>query len=130
MRKVPVCVIAAVFAVGGCGGSTDTAPASDVASKFVSALAADDSATACSLLAPQAVRRITALRPEGCAQALPTLGLPADRPDAVEVWSDTAQIRTRGDTLFLREFAEGWRVVGAGCVPHGDEPYECKVDGT
>jgi hypothetical protein len=130
VRRFPVCVVAAVFAVGGCGGSSDTVPASDAAGKFVSALAVNNSATACSLLAPQAVRRIVVLRPEGCPEALPTLGLPADRPDKVEVWSDTAQIKTKGDTLFLRKFPEGWRIVGAGCVPHGEEPYECKVDGT
>lgn len=123
---VPVCAVAAAFVVSGCGASSERDPVQDVATRFVTAVARSDAATACSLIAPRAVRRMK----DKCAQVLPTFGLPSDRPDSIQVWGDTAQARTSGDTLFLRRFADGWRIVAAGCVPHGEDPYECEVDGT
>ncbi|GAB3896824.1 hypothetical protein GCM10029964_078780 [Kibdelosporangium lantanae] len=110
-------LLAALVLLGGCGSSTQTGPAQDLANRFEAALAAHDGHTACALLAAQAVRRINDLRPEGCAAVLPTLGLPAGRPTSVQVWGDTAQATADHDTLFLRRLPEGWRVIGAGCTP-------------
>jgi hypothetical protein len=122
--------VAAAGLLTGCGGSAETGPALDVASEFVSAVARSDGSAACALLAPEAVRRVDELRPEGCARALPALALPADPPGEVQVWSDTGQVRTAGDTLFLREFGDRWLIIGAGCSPRDERPYRCKVDGT
>lgn len=103
----------------------------DTADRFVTALARDDGRVACALLAREAVRHIDDLRPEGCDQALSTLRLPTDRPTAVSRWDETAQARSGHDTLFLRKFHEGWRIIGAGCAPSSDSgPYRCKVDGS
>lgn len=120
----------AVLLLAGCGNSSEVGAVQDVAARFESAVAARDSSTACALLAPEAVRRVNSLRQEGCAQALPTLPVPASTPTGTQVWGDTAQVRTSGDTLFLRRFPDGWRVIGAGCRPRGEQPYECTVDGT
>ena len=98
----------------------------DVAARFVAAVAQSDTVAACALVAPRAVRRMK----DQCGQVLPTFRLPTDRPDSIQVWGDTAQARTSGDTLFLRRFAQGWRIVAAGCVSRGEEPYECELDGT
>jgi hypothetical protein len=122
--------VAAVALLAGCGGAPESAVVQDVAAKFESAVAGRDGLAACSLLAPEAVRRVTDLRPEGCAQALPALALPTSPPGEAEVWGDTAQVRTAADTLFLRRFADGWRIIGAGCRPRGERPYQCTVDGT
>jgi hypothetical protein len=129
--RIPlVCLAAALTVLGGCGSSAQAQPVLDVAARFESALAANDSQTACSLLAGAAVRRINDLRPEGCAAALPALGLPTGSPASVQIWGDTAQARSGQDTLFLRRLPEGWRITGAGCTPHGEAPYQCKADGT
>ncbi|MEV4313920.1 hypothetical protein [Actinocrispum sp. NPDC049592] len=120
----------AVALLGGCGSSTQTQDALGVAKRFEAALADGDAQTACGLLAGAAVRRINDLRPEGCASALPTLGLPAEAPADVRVWGDTAQAKSGHDTLFLRRLPEGWRIIGAGCTPNGEAPYKCKADGT
>jgi hypothetical protein len=125
-----VCLATAIPVLGGCGSSAQSQPVLDVAIRFESALAAGDSQTACSLLAGAAVRRINDLRPEGCAAALSTLGLAAGPPTSMQVWGDTAQAKTDHDTLFLRQLPEGWRIIGAGCTPHGKAPYQCKADGT
>jgi hypothetical protein len=125
-----VCLAAAITLLGGCGSSAQERPVLDVATRFESALAGNDSATACSLLAGAAVRRINDLRPEGCAAALAALGLPVGPPASVQIWGDTALAKSAHDTLFLRRLPEGWRVIGAGCTPHGEAPYQCKADGT
>jgi hypothetical protein len=130
VRYPLVGVFAALAVVGGCGSSNQTGAALDLATRFESALAANDGHTACALLARQAVRRIDDLRPEGCPSVLPTLGLPTGRPTGVQVWGDTAEATSDHDTLFLRRLPEGWRVIGAGCTPNGDAPYQCKADGT
>jgi hypothetical protein len=56
------------------------------------------------------------------------------RPDPggveqVEIWSDAAQVRLTGDTLFLLRFPDGWRVSAAACRPQGEAPYQCEVQG-
>ncbi|MFC0111257.1 hypothetical protein [Kibdelosporangium aridum] len=130
MRIVRVCVPAVALLLTGCSGSAETTVVQQTASRFVDALAHNDSSVACSLLAQQAVRRIDDLRPEGCEKTLPTLSIPVDRPKDVSTWGDTAQARSDRDTLFLRKFADGWRILGAGCTPQGEGPYRCKVDGT
>ena len=119
-----------VLLATGCSGSPENETVQDVTSRFESALADHDGSAACSLLAAGAVRRVQDLRPEGCAQALPTLALPASPPGSTQVWGDTAQVRTTADTVFLRRFPDGWRIIGAGCTPRDEQPYQCKVDGT
>ncbi len=128
VRFTLVCLTIALL--GGCGSSAQSQDALGAARRFESALATGDAQTACALLAGAAVRRINDLRPEGCASALPTLGLPAEPPADVQVWGDTAQAKSGHDTLFLRRLPEGWRVIGAGCTPNGEAPYKCKADGT
>ncbi|WP_211256750.1 hypothetical protein [Allokutzneria albata] len=100
------------------------------ADAFVAAIAKGDARAACDLLTPKTLRRMEALRPEGCPAALGTLKLPSAAVRDVEVWGDAAQVRTGGDTLFLREFEQGWRISGAGCTPRGDQPYDCVLEGS
>nr|WP_042181407.1 hypothetical protein [Kibdelosporangium sp. MJ126-NF4] len=126
-----VCAASTLALLAGCGGSRETDPVLDAAARFESAVASHDGVAACSLLAPEAVRRVNDLRPEGCAQAVPKLSLPTSPLGGqVQVWGDTAQVRAPADTLFLRRFPEGWRIIGAGCRSRGERPYECTVDGT
>ncbi|GAB7039301.1 MULTISPECIES: hypothetical protein [Catenuloplanes] len=99
------------LALAGCATATDRAgAASDVATRFLAA-AATDPAAACALLAPE-----TAASLDGaCADALAAEDLPA--PGAVRrsrVYVDQAQVVLDTDTVFLAEFAGGWRVVAAG----------------
>jgi hypothetical protein len=122
--------VAMLLLATGCNGSAEIGPVQDVTARFESALTDNDGPAACALLAAEAVRRLHDLRPEGCAQALPTLALPASPPSSTQVWGDTAQVQTTTDTVFLRRFPDGWRIIGAGCTPRDERPYQCKVDGT
>ena len=126
--RVVIAVAAAVVA-SGCA-STETDSVRSAASAFVGAIAKGDAKAACALLTPKTLRRMEALRPEGCPTALGTLRLPSSAVREVEVWGDAAQVRTGGDTLFLREFEHGWRISGAGCTPRDDQPYDCVLEGS
>jgi hypothetical protein len=73
-------------------------------------------------------RRDTESFGRDCASQLATLPDPG-AAQQIEVWGDTAQARLAGDTLFLLQFPDGWRVSAAGCTPQGDAPYDCEVQG-
>jgi len=116
--------------VSGCGGGAGSAQAADVARSFYAAVAADDGATACDLLAPQTLRELEESAQAPCRTAI----LEEDIPDAGEVvklerYGNQAQARFRGDTAFLAEFEQGWRIVAVSCRPRADQPYDCGVEG-
>ncbi|HLU75835.1 MAG TPA: hypothetical protein VKZ82_26905 [Nonomuraea sp.] len=110
------------------GCAADTAGAARAAERFTAALAAGQAEVACGLLARKTAEKLPGPG-QSCAAALRELRLRAGGPvTEVSVWGDEAQVRLEGDTLFLRHFGDGWRVVAAGCVPVRDLPYECEVE--
>jgi hypothetical protein len=45
----------------------------------------------------------------------------------VRVYADAAEVQlSGGDTVFLSDTREGWRVDAVGCRPRGDGPYDCE----
>jgi hypothetical protein len=118
-----VLVLATGCAQPGTGAVTRTANA------WLAAARAKDAAAECRLLTPAAAES-AASGDETCTQAVGDLDLPGDGPvEAVQVWSDRAQVKTGTDTLFLTKLSGSWRVSGAGCQLQGDEPYDCDVEG-
>jgi len=119
---------AAVVALGAAGCNAAGEPTvTATATTFAGALSRHDGAGACALLTDDA-RRSTESFDRDCASQLATLPDPG-AVQQVEVWGDTAQVHLTGDTVFLLEFPDGWRVSAAGCTPQGDAPYDCEVQG-
>ena len=113
----------------GCGAAPGTDAVTRAADQWLAAARAKDAAAMCRLLTPAAAESI-ASGDETCQQAVGDLDLPGAGPvETVQVWSDRAEVRTGGDTLFLTKVSAGWRVSGAGCTFQGDEPYDCDVEG-
>jgi hypothetical protein len=55
------------------------------------------------------------------------LSLHGGRPAAVRVYADAAEVALAGgDTVFLGDTTEGWRVEALGCRPNGKGPYQCE----
>ncbi|GHE56522.1 hypothetical protein [Streptomyces vinaceus] len=48
---------------------------------------------------------------------------------ATQVYGRQALLRMARDTLFLSQFNDGWKIVGAGCEPQADMPYRCSLKG-
>ncbi|WP_235735508.1 hypothetical protein [Nocardioides alcanivorans] len=122
-------LLAGALLVGGCG----TGHEDDVrhrAGAFETAVAASDWERACDQLAPGTRDELAQDAGGSCAKALADEQLdPPGRPGSVQVFGGTAQVRYAADTLFLSRFADGWRVVAAGCTAQRPRPYDCRVEG-
>jgi hypothetical protein len=117
-----------VLATGVAGCSAAAQPAVEtVVGQFASAVARHDGEAACALLTDDA-RRDAETFGRTCAAQLAGLPDPG-AVEQVEVWSDAAQVRLAGDTVFLLRFPDGWRVSAAACTPQEEAPYRCEVRG-
>ncbi|GAA1520419.1 hypothetical protein [Kribbella lupini] len=129
MRKATVVVSTVLLTATACGSGTPDA-SSTVAERFYQAIQAKDGGTACSLLAPKTAQEVEESGQASCDTAI----LDEDIPDGGTVtdlhqYGGQAQVRLRGDTAFLAEFDDGWKIVAAACTPQGEQPYDCKLKG-
>ena len=113
----------------GCGSEQDEA-VRERAGAFQDAVAARDWAQACALLVPETRSEVEAAAKRPCADALAAEELLAPGAlDRVDVFGGMAKVGYRGETLFLARFADGWRLLAAGCTPQAPKPYDCTVHG-
>ncbi|GGR55435.1 hypothetical protein J2S40_002523 [Nocardioides luteus] len=113
----------------GCGSGQDEA-VRESAADFNAAVSAKDWARACDLLAPETRGEVESAAKSPCTSALAEEDLPAPGAlEQVDVFGTTAEVRYRGDTLFMTEFADGWHLLAAGCTPQPPKPYDCSVHG-
>jgi ketosteroid isomerase-like protein len=125
----PAALLVAAGLTAGCGAQPGQDAVTGAANQWLAAARTKDAAALCRLLTPAAAES-AATGNETCQQAVGQLTLPGDGPvRAVQVWSDQAQVRTGGDTLFLTRLSDGWRVNAAGCKEQDDKPYDCDVEG-
>ncbi|WP_240981740.1 MULTISPECIES: hypothetical protein [unclassified Streptomyces] len=123
VRAAGVLLIAGVLS--GCGASAAREDGASAAGRgFAAALAAGDHRAACALLAPETRDAVEEDAKGPCGPALRELGLPpSGAARGVDVYGRDALLRMTGDTLFLSQFDDGWKVTAAGCVPRStDEP--------
>ena len=101
-----------------------------VARRFHGALADNEPAVACELLAPGTRRELEQSSETSCPQALADAGLPhAATATTVDVYGSNARVVLDGDTLFLARFGTEWKVTAAGCKARPGLPYDCDVKG-
>lgn len=120
--------VAVLLVLAGCGASDD--PVADRVQHFHQALAKDDGGGACADLAEETRTTLERQESKPCAEAIASQQLPQGRGNGeVVVYGSMAQVRYDDETVFLSRFAEGWRVVAAGCKPtSGDQPHECALE--
>jgi ketosteroid isomerase-like protein len=119
----------AVVVCSGCGVTPGTGAVTRTADAWLAAARARDAAALCRLVTPAAAQSAET-GDETCVQALADLDFPGTgRVGAVQVWSDRAQVKAGGDTLFLTEVDGGWRVSAAGCTAEADGPDDCDLEG-
>lgn len=128
---IVVCGFALLCGVlAGCGTGQREVAASAAAEAFLDALDRRDAAAACTALAPEATKSLTAAEGRSCEESLASQDLPGGAVEEVAVWGDRAQVRTDADVVFLAELDSGWKIVAAGCRPQGERPYLCEVGGS
>ncbi|WP_245769740.1 hypothetical protein [Streptomyces indicus] len=123
---------ATAFTATGCGavdGRRDAARAAAV--RFEEAVRARDASALCAALAPGTRQELEHSAEAACAASVLEEDLPYGGFDRrVDVHGRQARVVLEKDTLFLSQFPDGWKVVAAGCVPQGGEPYQCTVKGS
>jgi hypothetical protein len=113
-------IAAIALLAGGCDLRSDEIKAresaSETANEFIGALQAHEGAEACELIAPAALRELTA-GARSCAAAV-TLSVPwgvppAGRVDDVRIDGSHAFVVTTGhDQITLKRAEDGWKVTG------------------
>jgi hypothetical protein len=114
-----------VLVLAGCASAQDD-EVRRVATQFEDPAA--DPRQRCDLLIPTARAALEEEASAACPEVIQDVPLPGGEVEAVEVWGGDAQVRLSGDTLFLTQTRNGWRVTAAACTPRGERPYDCEVE--
>jgi hypothetical protein len=129
MSRAPVCLLCLllVAVAAGCGTSADRDQARGAALTLYAAAERHDGAAACAQMSPSLRAQLVDDHGSPCAEAISKLKLDGHTPTTVRVYADAAEVRfAGGDTVFLGDTREGWRVEALGCRPQGPGPYECE----
>lgn len=123
-------VVAVVWTAAGCASTEVVSDVADVATRFHAAVSQGDGAAACALLAPQTAAELEQSAQQPCPRAVLGEDLPAvGGVRTSRIFGTQGQVLLEGDTVFLAEFPEGWKIVAAGCTPRQALPYDCLVKG-
>jgi hypothetical protein len=111
----------------GCGTGADRDQARAAAQALYTAAQRHDGATACAQMSPSLRAQLVEDHGSPCAKAVLKLNLHGQTPMTVRVYANAAEVEIAGgDTVFLGDTREGWRVEALGCRPQGPGPYECE----
>jgi hypothetical protein len=122
-------LVAVTASATGCAGGA-VAGAVEVAHGFHAAVERRDGGAACGLLAPQTRNELAQSAQKPCPAAVLETEVPrTGGVRASSMFGAQAQVRLEGDTVFLAEFPDGWRVVAAACTPRQPLPYDCRIKG-
>ncbi|MFC9915540.1 hypothetical protein [Streptomyces sp. NPDC127197] len=120
-----------VLALGGCGSAGErSSDASAAATEFERLLRSADANGLCAALAPETRSELEESEKSSCAEAIAAQEIPiGGAVREVDVFGRQARVVLDSDTLFLSRFADGWKVVAAGCTPRPGLPYQCTIKG-
>lgn len=116
--------------VSGCG-ATDGAGASAAAERLYAAVNAGDGAAACASLSEDTRVQLVRDERKPCPEAILSLDLSGARSVAASAYVTEAKVELDGgDSVFLEETDDGWKVSAAGCrpTPGSETPYDCEVE--
>ena len=127
-RAATAALLAALL-LGGCGTAADQDQARGAAERLYAAAQAGDGEAACRELSEDARLELESQEEAPCPEAILELSLQGERAGRVEVFSNEAAVHLAdGDTVFLDETTDGWRVSALGCTGQTpDTPAECEA---
>jgi hypothetical protein len=130
IRTAPV-LLACALLLGACGTSDDRDQARVAVERLYAAVAAQDGAGACAQLSTSAREELESQEKSACEEAILGLDLETDGAEAasVEVFMTSAAVQlSTGETAFLDDTPQGWRVSAVGCSGQtSDTPADCEV---
>ena len=134
MRHLATLVLAlAAIAAAGCGVSDDEAEVRDVTERFYTAIREGDGEAACELLSAEAAEALEGQTGQACDDVITRLQYGSGRVEAAVVYVTNARVDlSGGESAFLGDEPEGWRLTGIGCKPESgssrERPIECVVE--
>jgi len=130
VRRCVVALVVLALALCACGRSGDRRIVRSVATDFYAAVDQHDGARACSVLSADTRKALEEQESKSCAEAVEDLDLTGGSVGKVSVYSTNAAVELRGgDTVFLQDTKEGWRIAAAGCRPSAhEEPADCDLE--
>lgn len=130
MTRTVLALALLALAFCACGRSGDRQTVRDAAVQFYAAVDRHDGARACALLSADTRKALEEQESESCDKAIEHLDLAGGPVGSVSVYSTNAAVELRGgDTVFLQDTKEGWRIAAAGCRPSGhEEPADCDLE--
>jgi hypothetical protein len=128
MRRVTAVAVLGL-ALAGCGTGADRADVRATAQRFSDAVARHDGSVACAQLSPDLRAQLVKDESATCSKAVLKLTLRGRRAGEARVYATSALVRLAGgDTLFLGDTAQGWRLEAVGCRPRSHAPYDCEEE--
>ena len=129
-RTLLVVALGFGWAFAGCG-ATDGGGAAEAAERLYAAYADEDGAAACATLSDDTREQLVADERKPCEEAVLGLKLSGTKTVGAEAYVTEAKVETDGgDSVFLEETGDGWRVTAAGCqaTKAREAPYDCEVE--
>jgi hypothetical protein len=128
-----VALVVLVVVGAGCGRAGDERTARTVTDDFFSAVESGDGEQACTQLSPDTRAELEKQEQRPCREAVTDLELEGGSVVRAQVYMLNAMIElSSGETAFLDQGEEGWRLSAIGCKPEGgkpaDRPYDCELE--
>jgi hypothetical protein len=126
-------LVVLVVVGAGCGRAGDERTARMVTDDFFSAVESGDGEQACTRLSPDTRAELEKQEQRPCREAVTDLELEGGSVVRAQVYMLNAMVElSSGETAFLDEGEEGWRLSAIGCKPEGgkpdDRPYDCELE--
>jgi hypothetical protein len=127
-RTAAAALAALTLALCGCGRDGDRHAVRTVVERFYAAVQDHRGERACALLGADTRKALEQQESQPCAKAIGQLQLKGGTPGAVQVVSTEASMQlVGGDTVFLGDSPQGWRISAAGCRLQDDNPADCEL---
>ena len=125
-------LLAVAVGTAGCARDGDRTTVRAVAGSFFAALESGDGARACEQLSPDTRAELESQEQSSCREAVTGLGLQGGAVVSANVYLLNAKVDlSSGESAFLDQGQEGWRISAVGCTPTGkpaDRPYDCELE--
>ena len=121
-------MVVVTLGLSACGTGGDVAQARSATERFYAATHQHDGVTACAQLSPDTRAQLVKDTGKRCATSVLELSLHGSQPSVVRVYATSAVVTLAGgDTVFLGDTREGWRIEAVGCKPQHGGPYDCEA---
>jgi hypothetical protein len=122
---------AVALATTGCGQSTNGATVRSTTTRFLAAYSAHQGDTACAALSTDTRMALESQEKKPCREAIGQIQLKPGPARHVDVELSNAKVDLAGgESLFLSEESDGWKIAAIGCKPQGDptnSPMDCEL---